>query len=68
MKDNKKLLKIDNYKIWEIVFEINNNYIQILKIYNKYIFLLYIILKKLKGLMSMRVNKFWVIGNQGKQG
>lgn len=68
MKDNKKLLKIDNYKIWEIVFEINNKYIQILKIYNKYIFLLYIILKKLKGLMSMRVNKFWVIGNQGKQG
>lgn len=68
MKDNKKLLKIDNYKIWEIVFEINNNYIQILKIYNKYIFLLYLILKKLKGLMSMRVNKFWVIGNQGKQG
>lgn len=68
MKDNKKLLKIDNYKIWEIVFEINNKYIQILIIYNKYIFLLYIILKKLKGLMSMRVNKFWVIGNQGKQG
>lgn len=68
MKDNKKLLKIDNYKIWEIVFEINNKYIQILKIYNKYIFLLYIILKKLKGFMSMRVNKFWVIGNQGKQG
>lgn len=68
MKDNKKLLKIDNYKIWEIVFEINNKYIQILIIYNKYIFLLYVILKKLKGLMSMRVNKFWVIGNQGKQG
>lgn len=68
MKDNKKLLKINNYKIWEIVFEINNKYIQILIIYNKYIFLLYIILKKLKGLMSMRVNKFWVIGNQGKQG
>lgn len=68
MKDNKKLSKIDNYKIWEIAFEINNNYIQILKIYNKHTFLLYMILKKLKGLMSMRANKLWVIGNQGKQG
>lgn len=68
MKDNKKLSKIDNYKIWEIAFEINNKYIQILKIYNKHIFLLYIILKKLKGLMSMRAYKLWVIGNQGKQG
>lgn len=68
MKDNKKLSKIDNYKIWEIAFEINNKYIQILTIYNKHIFLLYIILKKLKGLMSMRANKLWVIGNQGKQG
>lgn len=38
MKDNKKLSKIDNYKIWEIAFEINNKYIQILKIYNKHIF------------------------------
>lgn len=64
MKDNKKLSKIDNYKIWEIAFEINNKYIQILKIYNKHNF----ILKKLKGLMSMRANKLWVIGNQGKQG
>lgn len=27
MKDNKKLSKIDNYKIWEIAFEINNKYI-----------------------------------------
>lgn len=58
MKDNKKLSKIDNYKIWEIAFEINNNYIQILKIYNKHNF----ILKKLKGLMSMRANKLWVLG------
>lgn len=41
MKDNKKLSKIDNYKFWEIAFEINNNYIQILKIYNKHIFIIY---------------------------
>lgn len=27
MKDKKKLSKIDNYKIWEIAFEINNKYI-----------------------------------------
>lgn len=26
MKDNKKLSKIDNYKFWEIAFEINKKY------------------------------------------
>lgn len=43
MKDNIKLSKIDSYKIWEIAFEINNKYIQILKIYNikTYIFIIY---------------------------
>lgn len=61
MKDNKKLLKIDNYKFWEIVFEINKKYRFWKFIINN--FFLYIRLKKYKGLMSMRVNKFWVIGN-----